>query len=399
MVENKNYVLFLIISAIFGLLLLGAVSACYCGDGAVNQANESCDDGNTNNNDGCSSICKTEFCGDGIIQSWEQCDGSNLGTATCASVMGAGYTGTLSCDMLNKYLNNYCAFDTSECHIPQPVCGNGIIELGEQCDNSIFNGALCWAGYGHSCSYCTASCKNKIITNYCGDGIKQECEQCDDGNQINTDSCSNLCKINNPEPPTPVCGNHITEAGEQCDDGNLINGDGCSSTCQLEQNPPQPPVCGDTQCNGLETCSTCSIDCGVCPPQNPVCGNGIIETGETCDDSNLINGDGCSSSCIIENNDNCDENTVVNLNHFVQFCNVNWKCSAWSECIDGMMTRKCIDKNNCDIEYNKPYEQINCNQGITSNAHVETDNTNYFWIILGIIIFVALLIILINLLK
>ena len=31
-----------------------------------------------------------------------------------------------------------------------------------------------------------------------------------------------------------------------------------------------------------------------------VCGNGIVQTGEQCDDGNLINGDGCSSVCMIE---------------------------------------------------------------------------------------------------
>lgn len=33
--------------------------------------------------------------------------------------------------------------------------------------------------------------------------------------------------------------------------------------------------------------------------QVPVCGNGIIEASESCDDGNLINGDGCSSTCQI----------------------------------------------------------------------------------------------------
>ena len=31
-----------------------------------------------------------------------------------------------------------------------------------------------------------------------------------------------------------------------------------------------------------------------------ICGNNIIEQGEQCDDGNIINGDGCSSSCQIE---------------------------------------------------------------------------------------------------
>jgi hypothetical protein len=40
------------------------------------------------------------------------------------------------------------------------------------------------------------------------------------------------------------------------------------------------PVCGDGTCNGTETCSTCSGDCGSCQI-TPVCGNGICESGET----------------------------------------------------------------------------------------------------------------------
>jgi cysteine-rich repeat protein len=31
------------------------------------------------------------------------------------------------------------------------------------------------------------------------------------------------------------CGNSVVDAGEQCDDGNLVNGDDCSDTCQFEQ--------------------------------------------------------------------------------------------------------------------------------------------------------------------
>ena len=33
----------------------------------------------------------------------------------------------------------------------------------------------------------------------------------------------------------PVCGNGILEDGEECDDGNNQNGDGCSSTCELDR--------------------------------------------------------------------------------------------------------------------------------------------------------------------
>lgn len=34
----------------------------------------------------------------------------------------------------------------------------------------------------------------------------------------------------------PACGNSLVEVGEECDDGNLVSGDGCSQACKLESN-------------------------------------------------------------------------------------------------------------------------------------------------------------------
>ncbi len=51
------------------------------------------------------------LCGNGQIDSGEQCDGANLGGNTCASVVGTGSTGTLTC-------SGTCTFNTAQCTPP-----------------------------------------------------------------------------------------------------------------------------------------------------------------------------------------------------------------------------------------------------------------------------------------
>ena len=62
----------------------------FCGDGIVQAAlGEECDDGNTNNGDGCNSSCMIEFCGDGSVQVGlgEECDdGNNINEDGCSAI-------------------------------------------------------------------------------------------------------------------------------------------------------------------------------------------------------------------------------------------------------------------------------------------------------------------------
>jgi cysteine-rich repeat protein len=57
------------------------------------------------------------------------------------------------------------------------VCGNGVVEAGEDCDGG---------------PMCTASCR--FVASLCGTGILEAGEECDDANCNNGDGCSDACR-------------------------------------------------------------------------------------------------------------------------------------------------------------------------------------------------------------
>jgi fibro-slime domain-containing protein len=65
----------------------------------------------------------------------------------------------------------------------RPICGDGILEIGEECDDGVNAG-----GYGQ----CGPGCK--LVAGYCGDGIVQPGEDCDDGVN-NGNPCPSGCRI------------------------------------------------------------------------------------------------------------------------------------------------------------------------------------------------------------
>ncbi len=97
-----------------------------------------------------------------------------------------------------------------------------------------------------------------------------------------------------------VCGNGITEGGEECDDGNMINGDGCSETCLSDV---QAVVCGDGIKDPDEECDEGpqNSNSGACTAQCTLakCGDGLLQDGvELCDagKDNSNNG-ACTLEC------------------------------------------------------------------------------------------------------
>jgi cysteine-rich repeat protein len=61
----------------------------------------------------------------------------------------------------------------------------------------------------------------------CGNGSIELLEECDDGNIAGGDDCNAYCL-------REECGNGIIDLDEECDDGNIHDGDGCSFSCAIE---------------------------------------------------------------------------------------------------------------------------------------------------------------------
>jgi hypothetical protein len=128
------------------------------------------------------------ICNNGIKEGSEQCDGSVPSGLSCASYafpiynggpLGPhGNIGSLSC-------TSSCTIDSSKCG----YCGNGVREGVEQCDEGVSGG-----------STCTSSCTLKS----CGNGVREGAEQCDLGSGTKSFSPSPLV-CNNPASVQEYC--------------------------------------------------------------------------------------------------------------------------------------------------------------------------------------------------
>jgi len=228
--------------------------------------------------------CTASFeslCGNGLLDAGEQCDGANLNGATCN-----GCVGTPTC--------------TSSCTIDYGPCTNGVCEVGEDCTScaadcasgsyggAVCGNGVCEAGDGEDCVSCPDDCNGKQN----GKPSGRFC--CGDGDGVNPLSCSDpacggagACTDLPSQGATYCCGDGICEGPEDYD------------SCAVDNCAP-PPVCGDGLCNGDETQGSCSEDCGEPPVTELICDDGSDNDfdGQTdCADSDCTGDPACAVTC------------------------------------------------------------------------------------------------------
>jgi hypothetical protein len=230
-------------------------------------------------------------CGNGILEGTEQCDdGNKLNDDGCSS--------ECKLEGVEELIN---------------ACGDcGILCSREKCHNILLtNNKKCYyeGKFSRKCTSCSLmSCTQYTTQDDCSDnrcklskctwsnGKCRENPDCGDG-YINS-TLGETC-----EPPATACsasyGQNCTYCGSGCTN-TIVTGGSCGdSLCNGVETYATCPndcetTCGDGSCVGTETCSSCSADCGSC------CGDGICNStiGETCSscvaDCKKCNGESCT---------------------------------------------------------------------------------------------------------
>jgi len=270
-----------------------------CGDGIV-QTLEECDDGDGVNSDApnshCRLTCMLASCGDGVIdtapsdgRAAEECDDDNSdSTDTCIQCRlarcGDGFlqAGVEVCDDGNQNPNDDCP-DGVDGTCQPARCGDGLVktfradptDTTEDCDcgdttpsSDPANPVACG---GPNSDDPNAACRQDCTSARCGDGILDDAPVTGGLPEACDDGASNSDSLPDAcrtDCSLPECGDGITDSGEECDEaGN----------------------------NSNTVPDACRLDC-----RSSFCGDDVVDAGEDCDDGNNVDNDGCSATCRTE---------------------------------------------------------------------------------------------------
>lgn len=165
-------------------------------------------------------------CGDGVVDQGEDCDSDDLDGEDCASQGFLG--GELACA-------SDCTFDIDAC--TQATCGDDIIEGTEECEGDDLNGSDC------------------VMEGF--DAGELACDAC----AFDTDACIMFS-----------CGDNMQQDKELCDGADLAGED-----CVSQGFPGGGTLLCDANCGGFDDSQCLDV----------ACGNGVVEPGEVCDGADV----------------------------------------------------------------------------------------------------------------
>jgi cysteine-rich repeat protein len=207
-----------------------------------------CDDGNTNDGDGCSGTCEPECgynctvtgtglsqcrprCGDGVTSSIEQCDDGNV-------LPGDGCSPT--CTIEAEWECNRVSCGASSCTPKLCGCTGYADSCATKCDARTTCSDNGFCNNDGTCT-CFLGFTGPNCVSQCGDGIIVDAEKCEHQfTNKSTPGCSANCEIlqgwtlvrRYSYNLTSTCGDGVVAIGaEQCDDGNVRSGDGEKHSC------------------------------------------------------------------------------------------------------------------------------------------------------------------------
>jgi hypothetical protein len=188
-------------------------------------------------------------CGNGVVDAGEECDGTNVGAASCG-----GCAGTPTC--------------TAGCRLDYAACANGVCDATETCAGcpadcqgvgAACGDGVCQAGNGETCVTCPADC---------------------DGRQSGKPNARFCCGFGGENPvgcDASRCGSCTTQAISVC--------------------------CGDSVCNGDESFANCQRDCQPCTDAD---GDGFCASQGDCNDANASVRPNATEACSGGLDENCN---------------------------------------------------------------------------------------------
>jgi len=139
----------------------------------------------------------------------------------------------------------------------------------------------------------------------CGDGVLDVGEVCDDGDGQDTIGCRSDCSGCAVDWYGPLCSTFCSAATTCSGNGTCGLDGGCSCDADWYGADCATFCSAAATCSGNGTCDTsgaCLCDDGYSAADclTTTCGDGFAVGAEECDDANTSSGDGCSSSCTLE---------------------------------------------------------------------------------------------------